>query len=74
MPADPNGKPIAQLTRWCIHREADARLIAAAPDLLEALKRLTEGMEASGGWDGDDEDFAFAMAAIAKASQHPRQP
>lgn len=50
-----------------VEQEANARLIAAAPELLEALKRLTEGMEASGGWDGDDEDFDTAMKAIAKA-------
>ena len=42
--------------------EANARLIAAAPDLLEALKGFMDGAEAMG-WNTDK-----ARAAIAKAT------
>ena len=42
--------------------EANARLIAAAPDLLEALNKLLPGAEAMG-WDTEK-----ARAAIAKAA------
>ena len=44
----------------------DARLIAAAPDLLEACKRLL-GCMALANWEGDP-TAEFARAAIAKAS------
>lgn len=40
---------------------ANARLIAAAPDLLAALKRIELG------WDGEPEDMDEAREAIAKA-------
>lgn len=40
---------------------ANARLIAAAPDMLEALKKIVFD------WDGEPEDMADARAAIAKA-------
>jgi hypothetical protein len=52
--------------------EANARLVAAAPDLLEAAKKLIEGAE-SEGWDrtrGTDEPrtgISELRAAIAKA-------
>lgn len=46
---------------------ADARLIAAAPRLYAALWAICEGMEASGGWEGDDELFNLGMAAIREA-------
>lgn len=45
------------------YREADARLISAAPDLLEALQNLLPGAEAMG-WNTDK-----ARNAIAKAVQ-----
>lgn len=47
--------------------KANADLIAAAPDLLEALKAMLEMYGPRGGdivWDGPDE---YARAAIAKA-------
>ena len=54
--------------------EANARLIAAAPDLLETLKRLTNEMQvassrgtpAKAGW--FDLRLSMARAAIAKAT------
>ena len=47
---------------------ADARLIAAAPELLAALKRLLPLWEESIGWEEDYMDMADdARAAIAKA-------
>jgi hypothetical protein len=44
---------------------ANARLIAAAPDLLEALKAILEDMDSE---HGTDYDYAKARAAIAKAT------
>jgi len=40
--------------------EANARLIAAAPDMLDALRRLTHPM-------ASDEDLQHALTVIAKA-------
>lgn len=45
--------------------EADCRLIAAAPELLEALKRCLEIMSNGGTWTLEDQNAAHA--AIAKA-------
>ena len=50
--------------------EANARLIAAAPDLLEALRELTIAAEAAG-WDQDRQNLPslnIARAAISKAT------
>lgn len=44
--------------------EADARLKAAAPELLEAVERLLVCMSLAG-WEGDDSAI-FARKAIAK--------
>ena len=51
---------------------ADARLIAAAPDLLEALieyKRLYDEVQPAGGWQGV---YEIGNNAIAKATHHHR--
>ena len=50
--------------------EADARLIAAAPDLLQALQELIAEADAPVGWSGHNGNtagFDMARAAIAKA-------
>jgi hypothetical protein len=49
-------------------REANARLIASAPELLEVLEHVRDGMEASGGWTGDEDVFSLVVEAIAKAT------
>lgn len=49
-------------------RGYDRLLLAAAPDLLTALNDLLVGMEASGGWPGDDGLFDAGMAAYKKAT------
>jgi hypothetical protein len=53
---------IARLSEWPDHKaeaEANARLIAAAPEMLEALQSLTHPM-------ASDEDLQNALAVIAK--------
>lgn len=45
-------------------RQANADLIASAPDLLSALERLAHPM-------ADDDDLDFARAIIAKAKGQP---
>lgn len=58
----PNNRFICQLDQTTsAETEANARLIAAAPDLLEALKRLNQYGHTQATWD-------FAMRAIAKAN------
>jgi hypothetical protein len=51
-------------------KQANARLIAAAPDLLDALRELTIAAEAAG-WDVDADNAPIlkaARAALAKAT------
>lgn len=45
---------------------ANARLIAAAPELLEALAEIVSAADGAG-WDQLDPSFSKARAAIAKA-------
>ena len=54
--------PIAQIGRgWSESEdEANAHLIASAPNMLDALRRLTHPM-------ANDEDLTHALAVIAKA-------
>jgi len=53
---------------WCLEAEANARLIAAAPELLDALKRLCSkfGVDDSG-TPRDWTEWREARAVIAKA-------
>ena len=46
--------------------KANARLIASAPDMLDALRRLTHPM-------ASDEDLTHALAVIAKAEGRTEQ-
>jgi hypothetical protein len=53
---------VARLSEWPDNQaeaEANARLIAAAPDLLAALQSLTHPM-------ASDEDLSHALTVIAK--------
>ena len=51
--------------------EANARLIAAAPELLEALTEIVAAADGDG-WKQLDATFARPRAAIAKATQEPQ--
>jgi hypothetical protein len=54
------------------NREANARLIAAAPDLLEALEAMYEMFNGNGITPDDDAAIIAARSAIAKATgAHP---
>ena len=70
---------IATVWTYLLPTEANARLIAAAPELLEALKELLPEeagtKECDCGCEGDGEgmcDYTDALAAIAKASPQAR--
>jgi hypothetical protein len=49
-------------------KEANARLIAAAPELLEALEAMASAFVGHDGERGKDETFLLAHAALAKAT------
>lgn len=63
----PNGNPSPEIVAG-VKRKANARLIAAAPEMLAALKSAIEWAEYTGGWDGDA--WSEIRAAIAKATGH----
>lgn len=80
-PYTPNYSDVATLiaetvsSEYVSIQEANARLIAAAPDLLEALQKCTEWMEQlrasgdAGNWQwSDGDEYMQAIAAIAKAT------
>jgi hypothetical protein len=50
---------------WVAEAEANARLISAAPDLLEALRDMVSDRECL-----SEATIAFAKAAISKATGH----
>jgi hypothetical protein len=52
---------------WSEECAANARLIAAAPDLLEALQEIVSAADGEG-WSQLDAAFSKARAAIAKAT------
>ena len=51
-----------------IHNDADARLIAAAPQMLRALQRLTRPDDGRG---PADDDLAYALDVIRVATGAP---
>ncbi len=63
------GGEVANVGNSCFqeNRRADVCLIAAAPELLDALKQQTAALIA-GGYDPDSKAIAEARAAIAKAT------
>jgi hypothetical protein len=76
--ADPNARRICDLNKYASdeEREANARLIAAAPDLLRELADLIDladtamhGANRDGSEYDRDAELAPARAAIARATQ-----
>ncbi len=60
---DAKGQAVGELVWADVRNPADARLIAAAPDLLDALKDLVSVL----GADSGEAEIVAARAAIAKA-------
>ena len=60
------GNAPALMTR--AEAEANARLIAAAPELLQALKTITKWADETGAMDDDEVERQAVDAAIAKAT------
>ena len=59
---------VAHIPRSTVNpMEANARLIAAAPELLEALAEIVSAADGRG-WDQLDPSFSKARSAIAKAT------
>ena len=61
-------EPKQTLARW----EADAHLIAAAPDLLEALEEFLKAYDSDELFGDDPSEVEKARAAIAKAKGEPQ--
>ena len=53
--------------------DANSRLIAAAPDLLEALKLLLADLDGYEAWERPCHAVDVARAAIAKATEEPSE-
>ena len=65
----PVNRSLAKVPRLYPEAEANARLIAAAPDLLDALKALTHSLDVEDlVHDDQRSSFAAAIAAIAKST------
>lgn len=64
---DKNGQHMRRLDFQGNFTESDARLIAAAPELLEALKRIASGVENGQSFSGTD-CAEIAQDAISKAT------
>ena len=60
---DEHGNPC----EWSKEREDNARLISAAPELLEALEEIVSAADGDG-WNQLDGNLRKARAAIAKAT------
>jgi hypothetical protein len=58
---------LAMITNW--NREANAKLIAAAPELLENLERLVSHIEENGLQNNFTSAFERALAAIKNATE-----
>ena len=60
-----NGDVVVSVHKYGKEHDANARLIAAAPELFESLDRLVTQMTDEGGWEGYS--LNEARAALAKA-------
>ena len=60
--------PYATWTAWDISEE-DARLIAAAPDLLEACKAMSACYGPASGWDGETNRCLLLVEAAIQAAE-----
>jgi hypothetical protein len=69
-PNEPYKVTVAETMGYKIEREANARLIAAAPDLLEALHDLLERVQTAGQYNRMISECNEAEKAIAKAEGH----
>jgi hypothetical protein len=68
---DGSGARVGETPNLCFDAgsEANARLIASAPELLDALEHMTEQLKAWNGIDNDCDVILAAEKAIAKAKE-----